>query len=76
MPYIGSGATFSVIATGAPPLSLQWHFNEVTLPNKTNASLSLQPVGFTNAGAYWVMVSNGDGVITTERAWLSVLPVG
>jgi hypothetical protein len=74
MPYVGDSVTFSVIATGAPPLSLQWLFNETALPNKTNSSLSLQPVGFSDAGAYWVVVSNADGVITSERAWLSVLP--
>src|SRR5262249_32633816 len=48
--------------------------HEKDLINKTNISLSLTQVNFTNAGAYSVVVSNGDGVITSEKAWLSVLP--
>src|SRR5262245_44261407 len=70
MPYVGSTTNFSVIATGSPPPTYQWRFNGTDLPGKTNATLSLTGVKFTNAGPYSVMVSNGGGGVLSQTAWL------
>ena len=74
MPYLGASPTFSVVATGAPPPTFQWRFRGIDLPGKTNSSLSVLHAQFTNAGPYLVVVSNESGVVTSQTAWLSVLP--
>ena len=72
--YISSNATFSVAATGSSPLRYQWRFNDTDLLNKTNNTLKLLNVQFTNAGPYSVLVSNDGSSMTSQNAWLSVLP--
>ena len=74
MPYIGATPNFAVVATGAPPPTFQWRFRGIDLPGKTNSSLSVLHAQFTNAGPYSVVVSNDSGVVTSQTAWLSVLP--
>jgi hypothetical protein len=74
MPYIGATPTFSVIATGSPPPSYQWRLRGFDLPGKTNNNLPVPNVQFTNAGPYSVLVSNDSGAVTSQTAWLSVLP--
>ena len=54
----GSSATFIVAASGQPPLYFQWHFNDFSIPNATNATLTLNSVGVGNTGFYSVTVSN------------------
>src|SRR4051794_7083730 len=73
-PYIDSAATLSVEATGSPPLHYQWRFNDADLRNESNSSLELPSVTSTNAGPYSVVVSNDAGSVTSQTAWLSVLP--
>lgn len=72
--YINTAASFSVSVTGAPPVTLQWRFNGTDLLNKTNTSLMFANVQFTNAGAYSVVIADFNGSITSQVAWLSVLP--
>jgi hypothetical protein len=74
MRYLGANTNFSVIATGAPPLSFQWRLRGVDLPGNTLSSLSIINAQFSNAGPYSVVVSNADGTVTSATAWLSVLP--
>ena len=74
MPYVGDTATFSLIVTGTPPMTFQWRLNGADLPGKTASGLVLANVKFTNAGPYSVVVSNAGGAITSQVAWLSVLP--
>lgn len=69
---VGDPATFSVIATGAPPLLYQWQFNATNLPNVTNSTFSLQTSALSNAGAYRVLVSNAGGTVTSAVATLTV----
>lgn len=68
--YVGSSANFSVKATGTDPLTYQWHFNGADLIGKTSKTLGLTGIKFTNAGPYTVTVSNADGVVTSQTAWL------
>ena len=60
------GATFTVVASGLPPLTYQWYYSSdgsagtyASLDSQTNSSLILSPVlQTTNTGAYFVVVSN------------------
>jgi hypothetical protein len=74
MRYLGASTNFSVIATGAPPLSFQWRLRGIDLPGNTLSSLSIMNAQFSNAGPYSVVVSDADGAVTSATAWLSVLP--
>jgi hypothetical protein len=68
---LGANVTFSVVAAGAAPLSYQWRFGGSPL-GATNASLTLTNVGFANAGAYSVIISNSAGTVTSSTAVLTV----
>lgn len=64
--FVGSNATFSVIASGDPPVSYQWQKNGVNLGGETNTALALTNVHFGNAGDYTVIVSNSLGAATND----------
>ncbi len=81
----GSAVSFSVIATGAPPISYQWYsssnnqinvsnpISSATNPSATNATLLITNVqgGVDNRG-YVVLVSNSLGSITSTVVALTV----
>jgi hypothetical protein len=69
-------ATFTVNASGTPPLSYQWKFNGSNLPGQTNLSLTLSPAGPANLGTYSVTVSNIFGSTNVSAALtLATAPV-
>jgi hypothetical protein len=71
----GSTATFSVGAYGAQTLHYQWYFNGTSLgANGSSATLTLNNVGSSQAGTYWVVVSNLLGAVTSQPATLSINP--
>ncbi|MBE0544649.1 MAG: hypothetical protein IH623_25190 [Verrucomicrobia bacterium] len=61
-------------ATGTLPMSYQWRFNGVDIPEATEPVLQLHDLQFEQAGAYAVVVSNIHGVVTNLSVNLSVLP--
>ncbi len=69
---VGDDATFSVVATGTPPLSYQWRFNGTNLPGRTGSSLTLSSVQLTDAGTYSVQVTNLAGSVISSNAILVV----
>jgi hypothetical protein len=71
---LGANPVFRVTATGTPPLSFQWHCNNAPAEAATNGTLALTNVTLTQAGAYFVIVSNGGGAITSAVAVLTVDP--
>jgi hypothetical protein len=73
--FSGAPATFTVVAGGTAPLRYQWYFNNVALNNQTGASLTLASVRPANAGAYFVMVSNRRGSITSPSVQLALISV-
>ncbi len=73
---VGSTANFSVTATGSLPLRYQWRSNDADLANRTNSTLLLASVQFTNAGIYRVIVANAAGAVTSQVATLKLLSVG
>ncbi len=68
-----SNATFSVMAAGIAPLTYQWYFNGTNLLTATNASLTLTKVQTTNAGTYYVIITNMAGSLTSSNATLTVI---
>jgi hypothetical protein len=67
----GQRATFSVIATGTPPL--QWTKNGTNIVGATRASYTTPPTSLADNGALFaVTVSNHFGSVTSNNATLTV----
>ena len=69
----GATASFSVGATGGG-LTYQWRRNGVNVSGATAATLTLNSVKFTDAGAYDVVVGNSGGSERSTVATLTVNP--
>ena len=69
---VGGTATFSVTASGTPPLSYQWNFNGTNIGGATNTTLTLTNVQASQAGNYAVLVTNLFGSILSSNAVLTV----
>jgi hypothetical protein len=70
---VGATVTLSVCATGAPPLAYQWRRGGANVAGETNGALvftNLQPV---HAGNYTVVITNFDGAVTSEVAFVRVI---
>jgi hypothetical protein len=67
----GAAASFSVTATGTAPLDFQWFFDNAEMPGKTNAVLNFTNALARNQGAYYVVVSNALGPVTSSVATLA-----
>ena len=72
--YVGTTASFSVMASGTPPLSYQWSTNGTNILGATNATLTLPNVQLTNAGNYVVAINNLYGSTNSQTAVLTVNP--
>ncbi len=74
----GQSANFIVGASGTQPLYFQWLKNGTNLTDggnisgSTNNMLTLNPVTTSDAGNYWVVVSNSCGSVTSSNAVLTV----
>jgi Arc/MetJ-type ribon-helix-helix transcriptional regulator len=73
----GVTATFTVVASGTPPLSYKWQRNGLIIGGQTNATLALSTVTTNQSGSYIVVVSNAAGAATSSAGTLKVnrLPV-
>ncbi len=75
----GESASFSILASGALPLTYQWLLNGVPLVNgagvsgATTNTLSLNNVQAAHIGTYSVVVSNSAGTAVSSPASLTVL---
>ena len=69
----GSNINFTVGVLSPVPVSYQWQFNAMSLPDATNASIPLVNIQSTNAGYYQVLASNVYGAVISSAATLSVL---
>jgi endonuclease/exonuclease/phosphatase family metal-dependent hydrolase len=69
----GQTATFSVGATGTPPLNYQWFFSGTNIAGATTNPFTLANVQLTNAGNYSVVITNIAGSATSSAALLTVL---
>ena len=68
----GASVTFSVNATGTPPLNFQWQCNGTNLPGAVNSILTLTGVTFAQAGIYAAVVTNAVGSTISDPVALSV----
>ncbi|MDW8309308.1 MAG: immunoglobulin domain-containing protein, partial [Verrucomicrobiales bacterium] len=69
----GTTATFSVTASGSPPLAYQWRFNGANIPGATTNVYSRTNVQPADAGDYTVVITNAHGSVTSAVARLTVL---
>jgi len=67
----GQNASFSVTADGYMP-SYQWWFNDSPVAGATADTLSLTNLQETNAGNYWVVITNAGGSTNSAVATLKV----
>jgi endonuclease/exonuclease/phosphatase family metal-dependent hydrolase len=76
----GASVTFSVSASGTPPLAYQWQFTPTSgaevsgtnLPGATSSNLMLTGVTFAQAGFYTAVVTNAAGSTISDPVALSV----
>jgi plastocyanin len=68
----GQDVTFTVSATGPPPLSFQWLFQGSEIVGATGSTLMLTNVQPAHAGSYSVVVNNSFGSVTSSPAVLTV----
>ncbi|HEY1661029.1 MAG TPA: immunoglobulin domain-containing protein [Verrucomicrobiae bacterium] len=69
----GDTAVFSVIAGGSAPLNYQWYFDtNSAIATATNSTFTLSDVQSTNAGAFFVVITNSAGSITSSVASLTL----
>jgi hypothetical protein len=68
----GDTVLLSVGATGTLPLSYQWQKNNVDLPGKTAATLTLTAVTTNDSGNYRVTASNAWGTATSANALVTI----
>ncbi len=70
--FAGQTASFSVLASGTPPLTYQWACNTTNLAGATNATLLFPAAQFTNAGTYSVTVRSPFAATLSSNAILTV----
>jgi hypothetical protein len=74
----GGSASFTVVASGSPPLGYQWQKNSVNLSNGgrysgcTNSTLTIANVNLSDADSYRCVVTNSHGTATSGSASLAV----
>lgn len=69
--------TFTATATGSTPLSYLWFFNNGTtnqIPGVPTNTYTIGPAQLTNAGSYFVIVTNPYGSATSSVSAFTVLP--
>ncbi|MBU4315628.1 leucine-rich repeat protein, partial [Patescibacteria group bacterium] len=68
----GSSASFTVVASGGPPLYYQWQKNSADISGATATNYSIASVAATDAGNYRCVVANMAGSVTSLVAGLTV----
>lgn len=68
----GTAASFSVAATGTPPLYYQWQKNSQGIPMATSQTFTIASVAAGNAGVYRCLVSNIVNAVTSSAATLAI----
>jgi hypothetical protein len=70
--FTGSSGSLGVGAVGAAPLGYQWFKDGSALGQRTNAALPFANAQSTDAGSYYVVVSDSSGSVTSAVATVSV----
>lgn len=69
---VGGAASFSVTATGSDTLTYQWYKDSSAISRATASTYAISSVAASDAGSYFVTVSNGGGTSTSSAATLTV----
>ena len=69
----GNSVTFSVVATGTAPLSYQWYKDGKAISGATGSSYTISSAKGSDAGSYYVIVSNTAGNATSSTVTLTVI---
>ena len=69
----GTPATFSVSVTATPTILYQWFHNSTNITGATNASYAIASVASSDAGSYYVTVSNPADTTNSIPVTLTVL---
>lgn len=71
---VGQSASFTVAASGAPPLSYQWQRNGATISGATSATYTMPTTTLGDSGAQFrAVVTNASGSATSNAATLTVV---
>ena len=70
----GTALNLSVTAVSDSPITYQWKFNNIDIPNATSPELIIENTQSSDAGAYTVAVSNSNGTTISEIANVEVIP--
>ena len=68
----GNSVTFSVVATGTAPLSYQWYKDGKAISGATGSSYTISSAKSSDAGSYYVIVSNSAGSVTSNTVTLTI----
>jgi hypothetical protein len=75
--HVGQTATFTVAASGTPPLAYQWQRNGATISGATSAMYTIPPAVLSDDGTHFrCRVSNSAGSATSSDATLHVSDAG
>jgi hypothetical protein len=69
----GSNATLTATAMGASALAYQWQGSSGIIPGATHSTLTFTNIQPTNAGPYFVVVTNLQGAVTSAVANITVI---
>ncbi|MGA2247815.1 MAG: immunoglobulin domain-containing protein, partial [Verrucomicrobiota bacterium] len=69
----GSNAVLTASALGQPPLAYQWFGGQGAIATATTTNYTIYNAQPTNAGNYWVVVSNSAGSVTSSVATVMVI---
>lgn len=70
---VGNSASFSVVASGTPPLRYQWRFSGGNIAGATNSTFTISAVQTNDAGRYKAVVYSPYGSAESSDARLTVL---
>jgi hypothetical protein len=73
---VGNSFTLAVAVDGfGAPVSYQWRWNGMAIPNATNATLTIANAQHVHAGRYDVVASNRVGSVTSAAGVVRITPV-
>ena len=71
--YSGFKFTFTASAIGTPTLNYQWQYDGNNISGATGATFTITNAQPTNGGLYRVIVSNGEGIVTSSVSPLTII---
>jgi len=74
--FPGNNVSFAVSVSGSAPFTYQWFGPSGLITGATNSSLTVNSIGFGNAGGYYVVVGNPTGTNATSPTALLTVTAG